>query len=143
MLHRWYLAARASRQRRVVLRQKEDEMKLATIAVTWDKWRARFNDEKLRPIVSLTVSRSSQKLKRSSQEYSVIIRSHTNSLFRAFGVWRSKTKVAYGLPMSVLLNAFVQTVCACNSVSCILYKSQVLGELASNHASSNAGQSGP
>jgi protein SFI1 len=51
MFHRWLSAARAARHRRVTLHEKENEMKLSVIAVAWDQWRGRFNDEKLRPIV--------------------------------------------------------------------------------------------
>jgi protein SFI1 len=51
MFHRWLSSARVTRHRRVTLQRKEDEMNLGTIAVTWEKWRDRFKDEKLRPIV--------------------------------------------------------------------------------------------
>lgn len=40
------------RHRRLTLQRKEDEMKAATVAAAWNKWRERFVDEKLRPIVS-------------------------------------------------------------------------------------------
>ncbi|KII88582.1 hypothetical protein PLICRDRAFT_698940 [Plicaturopsis crispa FD-325 SS-3] len=75
MFHRWLTAARSARHRRLTLQRKEDELRLSLIAVTWDKWRDRFNDEKLRPI-----------------EYSVLIQTQKNIMFRAFGVWHSKTK---------------------------------------------------
>lgn len=54
MFHRWLSAARSARHRRMILQQKEDEMKAACVAVAWDRWRERFVNEKLRPIVSLT-----------------------------------------------------------------------------------------
>ena len=52
MFHHWLSAARTSRRRRISLQQKEDEVKRWRMAVVWDRWRDRFNDEKLRPIVS-------------------------------------------------------------------------------------------
>jgi protein SFI1 len=53
MFHRWLASARVSRHRRVTLQQKEDEMNFGVIAAAWDKWRDRFSDETLRPLVSL------------------------------------------------------------------------------------------
>ncbi|KAG6911480.1 hypothetical protein DXG01_014554 [Tephrocybe rancida] len=67
--------ARVTRHRRITLKGKEDEIKLSIMAYTWDKWRDRFSDEKLRPM-----------------EHVVIIQTQKNTLFRAFGLWHSKTK---------------------------------------------------
>jgi hypothetical protein len=53
MFHRWLSATRVARRRRVTLQRKEGEIKRATLAVAWDEWRDRFNDEKLRPLVCL------------------------------------------------------------------------------------------
>ncbi|KZT26251.1 hypothetical protein NEOLEDRAFT_1155765 [Neolentinus lepideus HHB14362 ss-1] len=64
--HKWLSVARATRHRRKVLQEKEAEIKLASLASAWDKWRDRFKDEKLRPI--------------------------RNTLFRAFGIWHSRTR---------------------------------------------------
>ncbi|EGO20886.1 hypothetical protein SERLADRAFT_452027 [Serpula lacrymans var. lacrymans S7.9] len=75
MFNRWLNASRSSRYRRQTLQQKEDDMKRAAIAVSWDKWRGRFKDERLRPI-----------------EHNVIVQSRRNLLFRAFGIWHSRTK---------------------------------------------------
>jgi len=55
MFHQWLAASRASRHRRIALQQKEDEVTRGRMAVAWDKWRDRFNDVKLRPIVSARV----------------------------------------------------------------------------------------
>jgi protein SFI1 len=52
MFHRWLSAARASRYRRVALQQKEEDIRHGHLADAWDKWRDRFRDAKLRPIVS-------------------------------------------------------------------------------------------
>ncbi|RDB21456.1 hypothetical protein Hypma_011541 [Hypsizygus marmoreus] len=75
LFNRWLNLARITRHRRITLKEKEDEMKFSVIASAWDKWRDRFSDERLRPI-----------------EYSVIIQTQKNVLFRAFGIWHSKTK---------------------------------------------------
>ncbi|KAF8078011.1 hypothetical protein FPV67DRAFT_1403819 [Lyophyllum atratum] len=75
LFNRWLTLARITRHRRITLKQKEDEMKLAMLASVWDKWRDRFSDEKLRTI-----------------EHAVIIQTQRNTLFRAFGLWHSKTK---------------------------------------------------
>lgn len=53
LFNRWSSLARTTRHRRLTLQKKEDEMKFSMIAFAWDKWRDRFSDEKLRPIVSL------------------------------------------------------------------------------------------
>ncbi|KAJ6630747.1 hypothetical protein B0H10DRAFT_1982710 [Mycena sp. CBHHK59/15] len=73
--HRWLSAARTSRHRRLTLQRKEAEMKFGVISVSWDKWRDRFKDQRLRPI-----------------EYDVILQSDKNVLFRTFAIWHSKTK---------------------------------------------------
>jgi protein SFI1 len=52
MFYRWLSATRSARHRRVTLQRKEDQMNAACVAIAWDKWRERFVDEKLRPIVS-------------------------------------------------------------------------------------------
>lgn len=52
LFNRWLSLARTTRHRRLTLKQREDEMKFSIIASTWDRWRDRFKDEKLRPIVS-------------------------------------------------------------------------------------------
>lgn len=52
LFYRWLSAARSVRHRRVTLQRKEDELKASATAATWNKWRERFVDEKLRPIVS-------------------------------------------------------------------------------------------
>lgn len=54
LFHRWLTAARSARHRRLTLQRKEDEMKAACLETAWNKWRERFVDEKLRPIVCLS-----------------------------------------------------------------------------------------
>jgi hypothetical protein len=52
MFYRWLSAARAARRRRLLLQAKEEELKFAAIAAAWDKWRERFKDGRLRPLVT-------------------------------------------------------------------------------------------
>ncbi|GLB35015.1 putative sfi1 spindle body protein [Lyophyllum shimeji] len=75
VFNRWLTLARITRHRRVTLKQKEDEMKLSMLASFWDRWRDRFSDEKLRPI-----------------ERALVVQTQKNTLFRAFGLWHSRTK---------------------------------------------------
>ena len=49
---RWLAAARNSRHRRVVLQEREADMKTIKLSAAWDKWREKFKNERLRPIVS-------------------------------------------------------------------------------------------
>ena len=51
IFHKWLARTRTTRQRRIILRQKEDEIKFSILSSAWDKWRNRFCDERLRPIV--------------------------------------------------------------------------------------------
>ncbi len=37
---------------------EEDEVKLATMEMAWDKWRDKFKDDQLRPIVSIALTSS-------------------------------------------------------------------------------------
>lgn len=53
IFHKWLTRARTTRQRRIILQQKENEIKFSVISSAWDKWRDRFCDERLRLIVSL------------------------------------------------------------------------------------------
>ncbi|OBZ75311.1 hypothetical protein A0H81_04427 [Grifola frondosa] len=75
MFYRWLAAARKSRHRRLYLQQKEDEMKLTAVAAAWDRWRERFQDIRLQPIAD-----------------DFIIQHQKNLMFRAFGIWHSKTR---------------------------------------------------
>ena len=51
MFYRWLTAARKARHRRLYLQQKEDELKATILAAAWDKWRERFLDIRLQPVV--------------------------------------------------------------------------------------------
>ncbi|KAK0459672.1 uncharacterized protein EV420DRAFT_1537125 [Desarmillaria tabescens] len=75
IFHQWLAAARAARHRRLLLQRREDEVKLATMQMTWEKWRDKFKDDQLRPI-----------------EYELLIRTQQNALRHALNAWRAKTK---------------------------------------------------
>ena len=53
MFYRWHTAARQSRHRRLLLQQKEEELKMTIIASVWDRWRERYLAIRLQPVVSL------------------------------------------------------------------------------------------
>ncbi|OAX38647.1 hypothetical protein K503DRAFT_770274 [Rhizopogon vinicolor AM-OR11-026] len=75
MFHRWLTAARARRHKRIVLREKELQLDRASVQVAWDRWRERYMDEKLRPLLC-----------------QIAFQNQKNCLFRAFGIWHSKTR---------------------------------------------------
>ena len=52
MFYRWLASAKKSRYRRLQLQAKEEEFKLTVIAGAWDRWRERFQDIRLQPMVS-------------------------------------------------------------------------------------------
>jgi protein SFI1 len=52
MFTKWLGAARTARRRRVTLQQCEEEMKHTRLLIVWDKWRERYKDVQLRPLVS-------------------------------------------------------------------------------------------
>ncbi|PBK78094.1 hypothetical protein ARMSODRAFT_991560 [Armillaria solidipes] len=75
IFHQWLAAARAARHRRLLLQRREDEVKLATMEMAWDKWRDKFKDDQLRPI-----------------EYELLIRNQENTLRHVLDAWKAKTK---------------------------------------------------
>ncbi|KAG1877928.1 hypothetical protein DFJ58DRAFT_902864 [Suillus subalutaceus] len=75
MFYRWLMAARARRHKRITLREKELEFDRANVQVAWNRWRERYMDEKLRPLLC-----------------QMAIQNQKNLLFRAFGIWHSKTR---------------------------------------------------
>lgn len=93
VFHRWFSLARTTRHRRLILQQKEDDVKFSIIAVAWEKWRDLYNDEKLRPIVRLIPQPPIELELMILQEYNVATQTQKNLLFWAFGMWHSKTKV--------------------------------------------------
>ncbi|KAI5122945.1 hypothetical protein M0805_006826 [Coniferiporia weirii] len=75
MFARWLSVAKAIRHRRLLLQEREEDMKLAIVEKTWDQWRERFRAERLRPM-----------------EYSFNIQLQRNRLYQAYLIWYSKTK---------------------------------------------------
>ncbi|KAG2078128.1 hypothetical protein BDR04DRAFT_449557 [Suillus decipiens] len=75
MFHRWLMTARARRHKRITLREKELEFDRANVQVAWNRWREQFMNEKLRPLLC-----------------QMAIQNQKNLLFRAFGIWHSKTR---------------------------------------------------
>ena len=53
MFYKWLAAARRVRHKRVILQEREDEMQKIRLESAWDKWRGRFQEEKLLPLVSV------------------------------------------------------------------------------------------
>ena len=51
MFYKWLTAARKVRHKRVILQEREGEMEKIRLEAAWDKWRGRFQDEKLLPLV--------------------------------------------------------------------------------------------
>lgn len=52
MFHRWLSSAKTSRHRRLVLQEREEELRLIIQEKAWDRWREKFKAERLRPLVS-------------------------------------------------------------------------------------------
>jgi protein SFI1 len=95
MFYRWLTATRKSRHRRLLLQQREDELKLATVAGVWDKWRERYLDIRLQPMVCFyfRLVTTISGLMYIFQADVFLVQSQKNVVFRAFGIWHSKTKV--------------------------------------------------
>jgi protein SFI1 len=52
MFYKWLAAARKVRNRRAILQERECEMQRIQLETAWDRWRGRFQAEKLLPLVS-------------------------------------------------------------------------------------------
>ena len=92
MFYRWLAAARKARHRRLYLQEREDEFKLTVVAAAWDKWRERFLDIRLQPMVRL--HRLSQRANTNFTQADAFIKQRQKGLmFRAFAVWHSKSRV--------------------------------------------------
>ena len=52
MFYKWLAAARKVRNRRAILQETESEMRRIQLEAAWDRWRGRFQAEKLLPLVS-------------------------------------------------------------------------------------------
>lgn len=54
MFYRWLTAARKARHRRRLLQEKEREMQVAKMAEFYDRWKEKYLDIRLQPLVSLS-----------------------------------------------------------------------------------------
>lgn len=50
--HRWLTVKRAAEHRRLNHERKEAQLRQLAITSAWEKWRERFKEERLRPLVS-------------------------------------------------------------------------------------------
>jgi len=57
MFYKWLAAARKVRHKRVTLQEREIEMGRVQLEAAWDKWRGRFQAERLLPLVGATIIR--------------------------------------------------------------------------------------
>lgn len=51
MFYKWLAATRKVKHKRVILREREYEMQKFQLEAAWDKWRGRFQEERLLPLV--------------------------------------------------------------------------------------------
>jgi protein SFI1 len=51
MFYKWLAATRKVRHKRVTLQEREYEMQKIQLEAAWDKWRGRFQEERLLPLV--------------------------------------------------------------------------------------------
>jgi protein SFI1 len=51
MFYKWLAATRKVRHKRVILQEREYEMQKIQLEAAWDKWRGRFQEERLLPLV--------------------------------------------------------------------------------------------
>lgn len=51
MFYTWLAAARKVRRKRVTLQEREHEMEKIRLETAWDRWRGRFQEERLLPLV--------------------------------------------------------------------------------------------
>jgi hypothetical protein len=56
MFYKWLTAARKVRHKRVTLQERETEMRRIQLEAAWDKWRGRFQAERLLPLVGATIT---------------------------------------------------------------------------------------
>lgn len=56
LFYKWLAAARKVRHKRATLQEREEEMQRIRLEVAWDKWRGRFQEEKLLPLVGVLSS---------------------------------------------------------------------------------------
>ena len=101
MFYKWLAAARKVRNRRAILQERECEMQRIQLETAWDRWRGRFQAEKLLPLVSDSAHvELDDEAKSLMQEKTFILQSQHANMYRAFVIWRSKTGVKLLFPSS-------------------------------------------
>jgi protein SFI1 len=55
MFYKWLAATRKVKRKRVTLQEREQEMQKIQLETAWDKWRGRFQEEKLLPLVGVVL----------------------------------------------------------------------------------------
>ena len=91
MFYRWLAAAKKARHKRLQLQAKEEEFKFTVIAGAWDKWRERFQDIRLQPMVSSSLQSPGRCILILFQADAFIKQHRRDLLLRAYGVWHSKS----------------------------------------------------
>lgn len=60
--YRWLTVKRAAEHRRLTHQRKEAQLRQILITSAWDRWREKFKEEKLRPLVRLSLRKHVSKL---------------------------------------------------------------------------------
>lgn len=96
MFYRWLASARKARHRRLLLQEREEQMKLTVVAAAWSKWRERYRDMRLQPMASFLVIHSQivTILMYVVKADNFLLQGQKNLVFRAFGIWHSKSRVS-------------------------------------------------
>jgi protein SFI1 len=90
-------AKRALEHRRQTYQRKEALLRRTIIITAWEKWRERFMEEKLQPLVRDVLEWLISSHQLLLQEYQVILQNQRNIVSRVFELWLSKTAVGYFL----------------------------------------------
>ncbi|KAL5529043.1 hypothetical protein ACEPAG_5017 [Sanghuangporus baumii] len=75
MFHKWYSATKNNCHRRLVLQEREEEMKFTLLEKAWDRWREKYKVEQLAPL-----------------ETKFAIQCQKSRLYQAYLIWHSKTR---------------------------------------------------
>lgn len=95
MFHRWLSAAKTSRHRRLVLQEREEELRMNLLEKAWDKWREKYKAERLRPLVGIQHVPETVLDLLVVQEHALSIQLQKHRLYQAFLIWNAKTMVNY------------------------------------------------
>ncbi|KAJ8078611.1 hypothetical protein PM082_012894 [Marasmius tenuissimus] len=75
IFYQWLSATRTRRHRRLALQEKEEERRLATLSVAWEKWRERYMEARLQPL-----------------EHRLVVSNALRLQYQAFATWQARTK---------------------------------------------------